>query len=40
MSEAWKMRPYLGVSCFVLIARNNAFSAPKIWRNKKKLKNK
>jgi len=25
------MRPYLGVSCLVLRARNRAFSAPRIW---------
>lgn len=28
---AWKIIPYLGVLCLVLIALNNAFSAPKIW---------
>ena len=25
------MSPYLGVSCFVFRALNNAFSAPRIW---------
>ena len=28
---AWYINPYLGVLCFVLIALNKAFSAPKIW---------
>mmetsp|Transcript_56389 Transcript_56389/g.114898 ORF Transcript_56389/g.114898 Transcript_56389/m.114898 type:complete len:228 (+) Transcript_56389:1230-1913(+) len=28
---AWYSRPYLGVSCLVLRARNSAFSAPRIW---------
>jgi len=30
MREAWYMSPYLGVLCFVLRARNRAFSAPSI----------
>jgi len=30
-SWAWKIIPYFGVLCFVLIALNNAFSAPNIW---------
>jgi hypothetical protein len=28
--EAWYIRPYLGVSCLVFNALNNAFSAPNI----------
>lgn len=30
-SWAWKMIPYLGVLCLVLMALNKAFYAPRIW---------